>query len=134
MSATTHLDRCLRAIDEFRREVAETEPGDLDCDKLERGLHERLNAVGCAVMREVLERADTKAPRVTINGKAWGNRRERKGTYVTTFGEIHMPRSIYSQPGGGGGRSSAGNRRRTLHAPDDRRPHAVGGAVARGGC
>jgi hypothetical protein len=101
MSATTNLDRCLRAIDEFRREVAETEPGDLDCDKLERVLHQRLNAVGCAVMREVLERADTKAPRVAINGKEWGNRRESKGTYVTTFGEINMPRSIYSQPGGG---------------------------------
>ena len=60
-----------------------------------------LEAVGREVMREVLERADTKAPRVTINGKEWGNRRESKGTYVTMFGEVVLPRSIYSQPGGG---------------------------------
>ena len=91
----------MRAIDEFRREVAETAPEDLDCRMLERKLRQRIEAVGCEVMREMLERADTKAPRVTINGKEWGNRRESKGTYVSTFGEIVLARSIYSQPGGG---------------------------------
>lgn len=101
MKSTNELERCLRAIDEFRREVAETSPDDLDCRALERALRERLEAVGCEVMREVLERADTKAPRITVNGKEWGNRRESKGTYVTTFGQIALPRSIYSQAGGG---------------------------------
>jgi hypothetical protein len=101
MNSTNELDRCLRAIDEFRREVADTAPGDLDCQALEYKLRERLEAVGCEVMREVLERADTKSPRVTINGREWGNRRESKGTYVTMFGEVVVPRSIYSQAGGG---------------------------------
>jgi hypothetical protein len=101
MKSTNELERGLRAIDEFRREVANTAPEDVDCQALECKLRERLEAVGCEVMREVLERADTKAPRVTINGKEWGNRRESKGTYVTMFGEVVVPRSIYSQPGGG---------------------------------
>ena len=101
MTATKDPDQCLRAIGEFRREVADTGPGDLDCGELERRLREKLNAVGCAVMKEVLERADTKAPQITINGKTWGNRRESKGTYGTTFGETVLLRSIYSQPGGG---------------------------------
>jgi hypothetical protein len=101
MKSTSELERSLRAIDEFRREVANTAPEDVDCQVLEYKLRERLEAVGCEVMREVLERADTKAPRVTINGKEWGNRRESKGTYVTMFGEVVVPRSIYSQPGGG---------------------------------
>ena len=52
-------------------------------------------------MSEVLGRADTKQPTVTINGKEWGNRRESKGTYTTLFGEVSLQRSIYSQPGGG---------------------------------
>ena len=52
-------------------------------------------------MREVFERADTKQPTVTINGKVWGNRRESKGTYSTLFGDVSLQRSIYSQPGGG---------------------------------
>lgn len=80
MKSTKELDLCLRAIDDFRREVAETAPDDLDCQVAEYTLRERLEAVGCEVMREVLERADTKAPRVTINGNEWGNRRESKGT------------------------------------------------------
>jgi hypothetical protein len=88
-------------VDEFRREVAETAPDDLDCGALERALRGKLEALGCEVMREVLERADTKAPRITINGKEWGNRRESKGTYVTMFGELRVLRSIYSQSGGG---------------------------------
>lgn len=101
MSTTKDLDRSLQAIHEFRREVADTAAGDVDCDKLERRLHEVFNAVGRSVMREVLERADSKAPQVTINGKTWGNRRETNGTYVTTFGEIVMPRSTYAPSGGG---------------------------------
>lgn len=76
-------------------------PGEIDCDKLERRLHDVLNGVGCAVMREVLERADSDSPQVTINGVTWGNRRASNGTYVTTFGEITMPRSTYARPGGG---------------------------------
>jgi len=101
MNKTKELDRSLRAIDDFRREVADTAADDIDCDKLERRLHDVLNAVGRGVMREVLERADSKAPQVTINGKSWGNRRETNGTYVTTFGEIVMPRSTYAPSGGG---------------------------------
>jgi hypothetical protein len=101
MTTTSELERCMRAIDELRREVAETAPEDLNCLDVERRVREKLNAVGCAVMREVFERADTTAPRVTINGKDWGNRRNSKGTYETTFGEVALPRGIYSQAGGG---------------------------------
>ena len=101
MTTTNDLDGCWRAIDEFRQEVARTAPDDLDCGELERRLREKVNAVGREAMREVLERADTKAPQITINGKAWGNRRDSKGIYATTFGEIVLSRSIYSQPGGG---------------------------------
>jgi hypothetical protein len=101
MKSTNDLNRRLRAIDEFRREVAETAPDELDCRALERELRKRLEAVGCEVMREVLQRADTSAPRVSINGKLWGNRRESNGTYVTTFGQVTLSRSIYSQAGGG---------------------------------
>ena len=91
MGTTNDMDRCLRAIDEFRREVAETAPDDLDIGALERKLREKLNDVGCAVMREVLERADTKAPRVSINGKDWGNRRESKGTSPFKVTILHRP-------------------------------------------
>jgi hypothetical protein len=101
MSATKELSRHLQAIDDFRREVAETAPAGVDCGRLERRLHDVLNAVGREVMREVLERADSKAPQVTINGTVWGNRRESNGTYVSTFGEITMPRSTYARSGGG---------------------------------
>lgn len=101
MENTRELGQSLRAIDDFRRMVAETPPDKLDCLKLERELRERLNSVGCDVMREVFERADTKQPQVTINGKEWGNRRDSKGTYTTVFGDIDHVRGIYSQPGGG---------------------------------
>lgn len=101
MNSTNELDRCFHALDEFRREVAGTAPDSVDCQMLECKLRERLEAVGRELMREVLERADTKATRVTINGKEWGNRRDSKGTYVSMFGEVTLPRSIYSQSGGG---------------------------------
>jgi hypothetical protein len=101
MGTNGNLDRCLRALDEFRRNVAETSPDKLDCVAMEREAREKTEAIGRELMKEVLERADTAAPQVTINGKIWGNRRVSKGSYESTFGEISCPRSIYSQSGGG---------------------------------
>jgi hypothetical protein len=101
MGTTKELARCWDAINEFRREIVETAPHDLDCAAIERAVREKVDAMGRAVMKEVLEHADTTTPRVRINGKEWGNRRQSKGTYATTFGEVVLLRGIYSQAGGG---------------------------------
>jgi hypothetical protein len=93
--------RALRKLDEFRREVLETPPDEVNADDLERRLQELLNEVGRAYMGDVLRRADTKAPTVEHGGQRWGNRRESPGTYCTRFGDVEVVRSIYSRGGGG---------------------------------
>lgn len=52
-------------------------------------------------MREALERADTRAPEVTIDGENRGNRRVAPATYSTVFGEVEVERSAYQRSGRG---------------------------------
>ena len=95
------LTQALQAITDFRRDLSNTPPSEVDLERLEGDVQDRLNAIGRALMAEVLEHADVTAPEVTINGKRWGNRRESPGTYYFKFGEVKVSRSIYSQSGGG---------------------------------
>lgn len=101
MAKRTEVDRALRALDGFRRELAELDPEELDCVELESRLQEVLNGVGRACMSEVFERADTKVAELEYAGQRWGNRRESTGKYWTVFGEVKQVRSIYSKGGGG---------------------------------
>jgi hypothetical protein len=91
----------MQAIADFRRDLSSTPPSEVGLEQLEGDVQDRLNAIGRALMAEVLQHADVTAPEVTINGKRWGNRRESPGTYYFKFGEVRIARSIYSQPGGG---------------------------------
>ena len=95
------LNQAMQAIADFRRDLSNTPPAEVNLECLEGDVQDRLNAIGCALMAEVLQRADVTAPEVTINGKRWGNRRESPGTYYFKFGEVRIARSIYSQAGGG---------------------------------
>lgn len=95
------LDRALKALDEFRNEVRDSQPDELDAIELETRLQEVLNRIGCECMREVLGQADATAPTVEYAGETWGNRRESPGTYTTMFGDIDVARGIYSKGGGG---------------------------------
>lgn len=95
------LNQAMQAIADFRRDLSNTPAPDVDLERLEGDVQERLNAIGRVLMAEVLQHADVKAPEVTINGKRWGNRRESPGTYYFKFGEVRIARAIYSQPGGG---------------------------------
>ncbi len=95
------LQRALRALNEFRQEVQETEPSEVDLTAVEGRLRELLNDVGRTCMSEALERADTKAPVIEYQGEQWGNRRETPGTYVSTFGASTVMRSTYQRGGGG---------------------------------
>jgi len=101
MRESTEESRAIRALHEFRREVARTPAAKLDCLELERRALDVLKEVGCELMREVLERADTEDPEITIDGARWGNRRRSKCTYTTVFGDVEMERSTYQQAGRG---------------------------------
>jgi len=91
----------MRAVDEFRSELGETDPSEIDLLESERRLREIIETIGRACMGEVLERADTKAPIIEYQGERWGNRRESPSTYTSTFGDDEIVRSIYSRGGGG---------------------------------
>jgi hypothetical protein len=93
--------QALQAIDDFRRDLANTPSSEVDISVLEGVVQEKLNAMGRTLMEEVLKHADVKTPEVTINGKRWGNRRESPGTYYFKFGEVKVNRSVYSPSGGG---------------------------------
>lgn len=95
------LEQAIQAIADFRRDLLETPASEVDLDRLEGVVQDKLNAIGRALMAEVLEHADTKSPEVTINGKRWGARRQTPCTYYFKFGEVKVARSVYSQPGGG---------------------------------
>ncbi len=101
MSKSTRLERALRAVDEFRQDVAKTEPDKLDLRELEREAQRRLHAVGKELIAEVLARADTKAPVITVAGEQWGNRRESPATYTSLFGNVEVVRATYQRGGGG---------------------------------
>jgi hypothetical protein len=98
---SSRVAKAQRAIDDFRRELAETEPKDLNCQDLERQVQGLVNALGRELMVEVFRRADVEAPMVTIGGEQWGNRRVTKGTYITLFGDIEIERSTFQKNGGG---------------------------------
>lgn len=98
---TSRLDKMQRAIADFRRELAETKAGDLDCLELERQIQGLVNGLGRELMVEVLKRADEDAPLVSYEGETWGNRRVTKGTYTTLFGDVALDRSTYQKAGGG---------------------------------
>lgn len=95
------LSQAIQAIADFRRDLSNTPPSEVDLERLEGDVQDKLNAIGRALMAEVLQHADVRAPEVMINGKRWGNRRESPGTYYFKFGEVRITRSVYSQPGGG---------------------------------
>lgn len=99
--ATSRLSKAQRAIDEFRRELAEIEPKELDCLALEGQVQELVHALGRELMVEVLQRADEAAPMVSYEGERWGNRRVTKGTYTTLFGDVEMERATFQKAGGG---------------------------------
>lgn len=98
---TKQLDRALKALNEFRNEVQESAPDDLNVMELETRLQEVLHGIGCECMREVLKQADAQAPTLEYAGEKWGNRRDSPGTYTTVFGTVEVMRSIYSKGGGG---------------------------------
>lgn len=91
----------MRAIADFRRELANTDPSVIDAVAIERRVQDLTNGLGRELMAEAMKRADEDAPEVVINGSRWGNRRTTKATYETLFGEIELSRSIYQQGGRG---------------------------------
>jgi hypothetical protein len=95
------MDIAERALAEFRRDLKALGPEEIDLVAIERRVQELTNRVGLELMREVLCKADTKAPEVLIEGEVWGNRREHAGTYTTSFGDVTMLRSVYQRSGRG---------------------------------
>lgn len=95
------FEQAIQAVADFRRDLSKTPSSEVDLDRLEGIVQEKLNAMGRVLMKEVLEHADTKSPEVMVNGKRWGARREVPSTYYFKFGEVKVSRSVYSQPGGG---------------------------------
>jgi hypothetical protein len=88
-------------MNEFRRELSATEPDAIDLLAVERRTQELANEWSRATVGEAMKRADTGAPEVVINGERWGNRRVRKATYATSFGEVEVERSLYQRSGRG---------------------------------
>lgn len=95
------VKRALRAIDDFRRDLAEMAPHSMDLRGLEVEVQQRLNAVGRGLVAEMLQHADVKTPTVAFEGQQWGNRRETPGTYTSLFGDVEVPRSTFQRGGGG---------------------------------
>ena len=91
----------MRALIEFRHELAERPVEDLDLVEIEREVLEHLKALGRETLKAVFKRADTDAPEVTINGAPYGNRRPGRDTYFSTFGEFEAERSTYQHSGRG---------------------------------
>ncbi|MGH7270669.1 MAG: hypothetical protein ACREJ3_09580 [Polyangiaceae bacterium] len=89
------------ALTEFRREIAVMAPDAIDLLAVERRVQELTSAMGRALMREVMARADATAPEITIDGEAWGNRRMARGTYTGLFGDIELERATYQRSGRG---------------------------------
>ena len=98
---TDEMGTAERALTEFRREVSAMTPDAIDLLAIERRVQELTSAVGRALMREVMARADATSPEITIDGEGWGNRRVTRGTYVGIFGDIEMERATYQRSGRG---------------------------------
>jgi len=101
MAKRSDVERALKVLDEFRQEVAELEPNEVECLELECRLQAVLSGLGQACMAEVLARADTDVATVEYQGERWGNRRVSPGNYESVFGPVKLTRSIYSKGGGG---------------------------------
>lgn len=101
MNDNARLKSVYRRLAEFREEVADTAPDEMDCGELEERIQRLATEVGLELMHEVLERADAHSPTVRINGEQWGNRRRSKGTYTTIFGDVDLERSTYQRKGRG---------------------------------
>jgi hypothetical protein len=101
MNESWQLEKALGRISDFRRELELTPVEHLAVVEQEQAVQKLVSEIGLELMREVFRRADSQSPEVVINGKKWGNRRVSNATYTTVFGEIEVPRSIYSPSGGG---------------------------------
>ena len=97
----THVAAAERALKDFRQEISAMAADAIDLLAVERRVQELTNAYGCALMHEVMARADASAPEITIGGEDWGNRRVTPGTYETVFGAIEMERATYQRSGRG---------------------------------
>lgn len=98
---TDAMQTAERALTEFRQEISAMRPDAIDLLAIERRVQELTSAVGRALMREVMVRADATSPEITIDGEAWGNRRVTRGTYIGVFGDIEMERATYQRSGRG---------------------------------
>jgi hypothetical protein len=101
MGDNVELERALRMVGDFRRDLELTPGSKVDLLEQERRVQEVANGIARELMREVFVRADVKEPEVVIDGVRWGNRREVETTYTTKSGDIRVSRGIFSKPGGG---------------------------------
>ena len=90
-----------RELAAFRADLRAMKAEDVDLERVEREIGDRLKAVGREMIAEAMKRADTSAAEVDINGKTWGNRRSQSATYQSIFGAFDLERSIFQQAGRG---------------------------------
>ena len=95
------FERIASRVDEFRRELRATAPGDIDTLEVERRVHALVKELGVELMREVFQRADAKEPEVVVHGEVWGHRREVAAEYHTSFGALTVSRGTYQRSGRG---------------------------------
>lgn len=91
----------LRALDELREKLRGLPADGIDLMAVEWQIREVVEAVGLELFAEVLRRADTELPEVSINGVSHGTRRVTPGTYYSTFGAVEFERSTYRAAGTG---------------------------------
>jgi hypothetical protein len=101
MNSSTVDGPAMRRVSDFREELRNLTSESLDVVMLEERVQDLLRELGRELMAEVLQRADTDAPEVHIDGVHWGNQRRSRATYVTLFGEIRVERSTYQRLGRG---------------------------------
>lgn len=90
-----------RELAAYRKQIVEMRVETVDLLAVEQGIMIRLMALGAEMLAEALQRADTDAPEILINGAQWGNRRVSRGTYQGIFGPMEVERSVYQQSGRG---------------------------------
>lgn len=90
-----------RELSAYRAEIRNLKAEDVDLESVERGILERLKAVGREMLAEAMGRADTVAPEVEVGGQRWGNRRVQKASYQGIFGAMELERSTYQRAGRG---------------------------------
>jgi hypothetical protein len=90
-----------RELVAFRAELRAMRGTDVDLERVERAILERLKALGREMVVDAMKCADTSAPEVDISGARWGNRRSQNATYQSIFGAVEIERSIFQQAGRG---------------------------------